>query len=446
MAAKTPAKSAQPTKPSGARPGIIILSLILVLVAFGCGFGALTVQADLVQPVAAAGAPTQAFVVSSGQNFNTIADGLEHQKLIRSALFLKLYMKIKNVSTPNIEPGTYQLSPSMSLTTILAALGKPPVPTQYAFTVPEGSRLSQYPDAIVNSLRIAGQKSPLDTGSKSALTLPNFSKDEFINTTVGGKPLANLDLTKYWYVKPWSTPSFTALEGYLAAGTYFIDPTASTADVIKTMLAGLGQILCPGPAGGDPNAYILDQQQCTAHQAMITPQPAPAGAQGDVGQPSGIFDALHKYYQDNLQSALIVASIAQREARSVPNLEMVASVYYNRWQEKTAETVGTLGADPAEQYYLDSKSGTNTPWGALPDTPKNLTNNPYNLYLTKDLPPSPISGPGKGALYATIDVAKTNYLYFFYGHDCQNHYAATNNTFTNDEGKYGVAGPTDCQS
>nr|MBA3827086.1 hypothetical protein [Ktedonobacterales bacterium] len=54
MANRPPTKKPTPTKPAPRKIGanVVILAIVLVAIAFSCGFGALVVQADLSQPVA----------------------------------------------------------------------------------------------------------------------------------------------------------------------------------------------------------------------------------------------------------------------------------------------------------------------------------------------------------------------------------------------------------
>jgi len=422
--AKQSSTPAKPTK-KGLSGGVIALTIFLMVVAFSCGFGALTVQADLNQPVAAS-APMHDFVVANGEHLSTIIDQLESQKIIRSALVFKLYLRIKGV-TPSPQPGTYSLSPSMHLSDIVTALSKPRPDVTYAFTVREGLRLTEYPAEIMNSLRLQGTDQPVnDASGKNTLTLKNFSAADFLKYTVQGAPTPDINMSNYWYVKSWGDPAqgkvYASLEGYLLPATYFVTPDATTTDVIKKMLDGLGYLLCD-------SHYIYVQADCRAHQNPITPTAVPAPYKADIGAPIGVFDALDKYYKGSLADALTIGSFAQREARSVVHFQLVSSSYYNRWQNlgnAANETVGYLGADPAEQYYLGSQPGATETWPALNESVKNMANNPYNLYLTKGLSPSAIAGAGSVALYAAIDPVKTTYLYFYFSaKDCTNLYFNT---------------------
>ncbi len=425
-------------EPKKVPANVIVLAVILMLLAFGCGYGALVVQADLAQPVAKGNVACSPFAIGSGDTINAIADRMQQQHIIRNALMFKLYLKIKG-KTLSVQPGSYCLSPSMRLQDIVATLSTPPSAAYVQFTVIDGDRLTQYPGDILASA-VLHDPGNADDGLKGAKALPNFSATDFLNITIKTGMFSGIE--NYWYVKPWTSPALTKLEGYLAPNTYQVAPTATATDIIKTMLNGLGEDLCPDQTSADQ--FIFDQQQCKANQAIIT---VPANVPG-AGTKLGVFDALQKYYPPtsaftSLQQALIIASLAQREARSPEHHFKVASVYYNRYKKPSAETAGLLNADPAEQYWLGAQPGQPNPWptfvavwgpGKLPG---DEANNPYNLYLTHGLPPSAIAGPAQDALYAGIFPPDTGYYYFFFGCDNTNHYAATAAEQDANQAKYG---------
>jgi UPF0755 protein len=422
-----------------------VLAVVLALAAFGCGFGALWVQAGLSQPVASnCGSATQSFNVNAGDGSSTIADNLEKQHLIRNANIFKLYMKLRG-KTLNVTKGTYQLSPCWNLQQIITVLNTPPSAAYVTFTVREGYRLTQYPSEILNSA-VLHDPGNTDDGANGQAALPNFKTSDFINATVTGS-LTIPNLSDYWWIKEWNTKggSLTVLEGYLFPSTYDVYPSDDTVTIIKRMLKGFAEQLCPGPDAADIDQYIFDQTQCMAHQATITLPAAKSGetAVPGAGSKMGVFDALKKYYPGanvptELQQALTIASYAQREARTSANFFLVASVYYNRFAKQGGGTNGLENADPAEQYWLGRNATGNTdPWAALPALPSNLPNNPYNLYLTAGLSPSAIAGTSQDALYAAIFPPSTNYYYFIYTCDHQNHYEATNQQQLADENQYG---------
>jgi UPF0755 protein len=419
--------------------GGLIVALVAILLLVGCGIGGAVVLTDLNQPVASGSVACQNFTVNPGDSASTIIDHLEQAHLIRNALIFKLYLKLNGKSI-NAEPGTYCLSPSMHLGDFVAALNTPPNVAYVTFTVPEGERLIQYPAAILGSA-VLHDPGKADDGAKGAKALPNFKASDFLNITVKTGVFAGS--TQYWYVKPWASPSLTKLEGYLSPNTYQVAVGADATIIIKTMLDGLGEQLCPGPAGAI-DAYIFDKAQCMAHGATIT---IPAGVPG-AGKSVNIFTALKHYNSDPvaaLQQALILGSLAQRESRTKNNFYEVASVYYNRYSQPNspAGTNGLLQADPAEQYWLGAQPGQPDPWptfvavwgpGKLPgDEP----NNPYNLYLTPGLPPSAIAGLSLDALYGGVDPPPTDWFYFFHGCDGSNHYTMTYGEQQAEEAQYG---------
>ncbi|HEY2653066.1 MAG TPA: endolytic transglycosylase MltG [Solirubrobacteraceae bacterium] len=97
---------------------------------------------------------------------------------------------------------------------------------------------------------------------------------------------------------------------------------------------------------------------------------------------------------------LIIASIVEKEAATVRDRPLVASVIYNRLK------IGLpLGMDSTTRYEFN-------------DYTKPLTNaqlataSPYNTRLNKGLPPTPIDSPGLASIQAASAPANSNDLYF----------------------------------
>lgn len=124
---------------------------------------------------------------------------------------------------------------------------------------------------------------------------------------------------------------------------------------------------------------------------------------------------------------LIIASIIEKEVRSDSHMKMVASVFYNR-----LDAGMRLESDPTREYVNDYitgnslLSGNTSKYAAL-----------YNTYKCK-LPAGPICSPGARAIEAAKNPASSDYLYFFFGNDNENHYSKTYEEHEKQMEKYGV--------
>lgn len=101
---------------------------------------------------------------------------------------------------------------------------------------------------------------------------------------------------------------------------------------------------------------------------------------------------------------LILASIVERESKSLEDKKMIASVYFNRLNVRMK-----LEADPTVQYAKGN-------WEPITVSDYKIES-PYNTYKYHGLPPSPICNPGLEALKAVIEPQKTDYFYFFHTQD-----------------------------
>lgn len=100
-----------------------------------------------------------------------------------------------------------------------------------------------------------------------------------------------------------------------------------------------------------------------------------------------------------------LASMIQAEAKYASEFSLVSSVFHNRLNNPNGPTQGRLESDPTVQYILEEHQADLDP--ALLET-----DNPYNTYKRKGLPPGPICNPGLNAIQFALYPAKTDYLYF----------------------------------
>ena len=112
-------------------------------------------------------------------------------------------------------------------------------------------------------------------------------------------------------------------------------------------------------------------------------------------------DAKRKRSGLNRVEVVTLASIVYEETRKVDEMPRVAGVYINR-----LKTGMPLQADPTIKYAMQRfdlrrilKSYLKTP-------------SPYNTYINKGLPPSPICMPSVEAIDAVLNFEKHEYLYF----------------------------------
>ncbi len=100
------------------------------------------------------------------------------------------------------------------------------------------------------------------------------------------------------------------------------------------------------------------------------------------------------------QDIIILASIVEAETSVETERVIVASVYRNRLRLNMK-----LDADPTVIYGL---GGLDRPLYTR-DLEKD---GPYNTYLHKGLPPTPLNSPGLASIKAALNPAETEYLYF----------------------------------
>jgi UPF0755 protein len=177
------------------------------------------------------------------------------------------------------------------------------------------------------------------------------------------------------------TAAPTSVEGFLYPATYSFDPGTKVSDALQEMI---GQFTDQARATG----FTAD-----AKALKITPY-----------------------------EALIIASIAEKEAKAEADFPKVARVILNRIAAKMPLQIDATSAYAAKQKHLD-------PTKVIYST----INSPYNTYRNDGLPPTPIASPGEPAMAAAVHPAKGNWLYYV------NRDAQGDLFFTNSEAAFTAA-------
>ena len=154
--------------------------------------------------------------------------------------------------------------------------------------------------------------------------------------------------------------SLTSVEGFLYPATYTYDPGTKPADAVQEMIT----------------KFI------------------------DVDRTSG-FTAQAKAAKLTPYDALIIASIAEKEAKNAPDYPKVARVILNRLAAGMPLQIDATSAYAAKLLHLD-------PTKVI----YNQIDSPYNTYTHKGLPPTPIANPGQDATSAAVHPAAGNWLYY----------------------------------
>ncbi len=114
-----------------------------------------------------------------------------------------------------------------------------------------------------------------------------------------------------------------------------------------------------------------------------------------------------------LQQVVNLASIIEKEAVLDEDRPMIASVFYNR-----LDIDMPLQSDATIQYAFDERKDRVMYKDLKIDSP-------YNSYVNKGLPPTPISNPGVKSIEAALNPADSDYLYFVATMEGKNNYSKT---------------------
>jgi len=117
-------------------------------------------------------------------------------------------------------------------------------------------------------------------------------------------------------------------------------------------------------------------------------------------------------------TGLKIASLIAREAAGTEDMKLISGILWNRLDKGMP-----LQIDATMQYTLGKKADGSW-WGNI-NLDEKQSDSPYNSYLYKGLPPTPICSPNIDAIEATLNPEETDCLYYLHDSNKQVHCAKT---------------------
>ena len=198
---------------------LIIIGVILVVIAclialYFYGLSPVSKDNEIVE-----------FSIASGESKKDIVDALDEAGLIKSKISAYIYVGLHR--SLNLQAGTYELSPNMSLKEIMTIFDKGDIANDtetFTLTFVEGRRLTNYASMIAEAT---------NTTAQDVLTV--MSDKTYLQELIGKYSFLSTDIL--------NSEIYYPLEGYLFADTYEFYKDSSIKDIIETMLNGMASVL-----------------------------------------------------------------------------------------------------------------------------------------------------------------------------------------------------------
>lgn len=191
---------------------------------------------------------------------------------------------------------------------------------------------------------------------------PGMRKEEIVNLV--GQKLAWSDTEKNSFLNVNNTVDTTNAEGYYYPGTYLLSIKSGGYEVGRLMINRF-------------NDEVMSRYASSTKKVV------------------------------NVNTAMKIAAIIQREAAGKNDMRLISGIIWNRIFKDM-----TLDIDATLQYAKGNEENGWWPRVLLKDK---LLASPYNTYKNKGLTPTPIANPQLAAIEAALNPKKTNCL--FYLHD-----------------------------
>jgi len=296
-----------------------------------------------ISPVGTSDSPIS-IKIERGSSPGKIASILKKNDVIKSELAFNIYVRINNVE--GFQFGRYELNQSMEIDEIIEKLQVPGVSDEeeISITFIEGK-----------TMRWMAKRIAEKTNNTEQDVFDLLKDEKYINSLI----------EKYWFLTDdiKNKDIYYPLEGYLFPDTYrFRNRNVTVKEIFETLLKQTDKVL-------------------TRHK-----------------------DKIEKSEYD-VHQLITIASIVEQEAMRNEDRKNVASVMYNRLEEKMS-----LGSCVTTYYAIKVEIGERD----LYSKDLNMAN-PYNTRgpnMNGKLPVGPICGVSEKSLEATLEPSNTQYLYF----------------------------------
>lgn len=236
------------------------------------------------------------------------------------------------------------------------------------------------------------------------------------------------------------------LEKNIQAGTYQLSPSMSAEPLAQKLTVGIEDTRITIPEGWRSEQIldylyknnpewkkdVISDDNWTADEGKLFPDTYHIPKLATVSEIKNLMlqNFAKKVTFNVSNDQLIVASLVEREGKTDSDRPLIASVIYNRLK------IGMgLNVDATVQYAIGytAKDG----WWKKELTSDDLKfKSPYNTYINAGLPPTPICNPGIAALNASVNPAKSDYLYYIHDKNGLVHFARTLDEHNANVAKY----------
>lgn len=330
------------------RQALVVVLVTLVLGAAG-GWAVLRYALGFADRPAGLPGRDVAVVIAPGERFIAISERLQARGLVRSALAFRLYASYRGL-TGRVRAGSYVLRTSMTPRELLARLIKGvPAPTALV-TIPEGSHLLD----VARVLSRAG-------------VLPEH---ELLAAARDASLMRRLGV-------PGAAES---IEGFLFPDSYRLRVPSRAHDVVTMLVRRHQQVYLALQRRHAKRVYWLRRRLGWGPREIVT-----------------------------------LASIIEKETGQAAERPLIAAVFFNRLLTPGL-TARLLQTDPTIIYGctvpLRRSAACERFGGRIRRIHLDDRENPYNTYRHAGLPPGPISNPGRAALEAVLQPARSRAVYF----------------------------------